>query len=109
MNYSELTSALAKSLSTLSDSDLRSLNSFLVNEINDRVRQKRNAVRSTVKVGDRVIINDPRCAGKTYIIEKFSAKSAVLREADVIGSYSANGMALPTPKIRATTTLLQLA
>lgn len=109
MNYSELTTALANSFANLSDSDLRSLNSFLVNEINDRVREKRNAIRSTVKVGDRVIINDPRCAGKTYIIEKFSAKNATLREADLIGSYSANGMALPTPKIRATTTLLQPA
>ena len=104
MNYSEIISTLTKSMPNLSDSDLRSLNSFVVNEINDRVRQKRDAVRSTMKVGDRVVISDPRCTGKTYIIEKFTAKFAVLRqetESALPNAYA--------PKIRATVTLLKLA
>jgi hypothetical protein len=103
MNYSELTTALANSLSNLSDSDLRSLNSLLVDEINERVRQKRDAVRSTVKIGSRVKINDPRCAGKFYIIERFTGKSAVLRQDNGETPSPFN------PKIRATVTLLELA
>jgi hypothetical protein len=108
MNYSELTTALANSFANLSDSDLRSLNSFLVDEINSRVRQKRDAVRSSVKVGSRVKVKDSRCTGKVYVVEKFTAKNAVCRQVDV-ESFSANGFALPNPRIRVTTTLLELA
>jgi hypothetical protein len=104
MNYSELTTALAKSFETLSDSDLQSLNKFLVNEINERIRQKRDAVRSTLKVGSRVTINDPRCRGKFYIVQKFTGKSAVLSEENSLDLPSAI-----SPKIRATITLLELA
>ena len=107
MNYSELTTTLAKSFSDLNDSDLRSLNSLLVSEINDRIRRQRDAVRSQLKVGDRVIIDDRRCKGKFYIIEKFTAKSAVLRQ-EITNTANPVEFAW-APKIRATVTLLKLA
>jgi hypothetical protein len=103
MNYSDLTTALGKSMNTLSDSDLRSLNSMLVEEINYRIRQKRAAIRSTINIGDRVIIKDPRCSGKTYIIEKFTAKNAILRENKPNGGINFG------VKIRASLNLLQSA
>jgi hypothetical protein len=105
MNYAELTTALAKSFSNLSDNDLRSLNNLVVSELNDRIRQKRDAVRAQLKVGNRVTIEDPRCHGKFYIIERFTAKSAVLRQ----DTGSAEDFPFKAPRIRATTTLLKLA
>jgi len=107
MNYSEITTTLTKSFSDLNDNDLRSLNSLLVSEINDRIRRQRDAVRSQLKVGDRVIIDDHRCRGKFYFIEKFTAKSAVLRQ-EITNTVNSTGLAW-APKIRATVTLLKLA
>jgi Flp pilus assembly CpaF family ATPase len=109
MNYSELTTALANSIDNLSDSDLRSLNSFLVEEINSRIQQKRRAVRAALNIGDRVTVNDPRCKGKTFVIEKFSAKMATLRQEVSEDIKSANGFMIAAPRLRASIGLLQSA
>ena len=105
MNYSELTTTLAKSFANLSDSDLRGLNSFLVSEINDRIRQKRDSLRSTLRIGDRVTVDHPQCRGKFYIIEKFTAKSAVVRQ----DTQNPAAPSFSQPKLRASINLLKLS
>ena len=67
---------LGKDISLLSTEDLRGINHFIIDEINRRTR----LLRGTFYRGMRVIINDPRCAGKIYVIEKTTPKMAVLRE-----------------------------
>jgi hypothetical protein len=108
MNYSQIITALGSSMDSLSDSDLRSINSMLVEEINHRVKRKRNMIKSTMTVGSKVIIKDPRCAGKTYTIEKFSAKSAVLVEDGSSQSHPLYGSQIGK-RIRASITLLEIA
>jgi hypothetical protein len=108
MNYSEIITALGSSTNSLSDSDLRSINAMLVEEINHRVKRNRNMIKSTMSIGSKVLVKDPRCAGKTYTIEKFSAKSAVLVEDGSTQTHPLYGNQI-AKRIRASITLLELA
>ena len=105
-NYSEIIAAIGKSIDALTDSDLRSINDMIVDEINQRIAQKRNSIKRSLALGSRVIINDPRCAGKTYTIERISGKSAVLVEE---GSTKIDPLfgRETSKKIRASITLIQ--
>jgi len=108
MSYSEITTVLGKSMDNLSDSDLRSLNNMIVSEINHRIAQTRLNIKRTLSKGARVTINDPRCIGKFYRIEKISAKTAVLAEEG--SEYKHPVFGTPVAKrIRASITMLQKA
>ena len=101
-------SEIIASVGTLSESDLRSLNEIIVKEINQRISQKRNAIKSTLSYGSRVTINDPRCSGKTYTIEKISGKTAILVEEGSTRLDPVFGRET-SKKIRASITLIQSA
>jgi hypothetical protein len=108
MNYSEIITALGSSMDALSDSDLRSINNMIVTEINDRIAQKRLTIKRALSKGAQVTINDPRCVGKTYTIEKISSKTAVLVEngSEYVHPVFGNPIA---KRIRASITMLQTA
>ena len=106
MNYSEINTVLEKTMDTMTDSDLRSLNQMLVREINYRIAQKRLSIKRTLTKGARVTINDPRCAGKFYQIEKLSAKTAVLVEEGSDYKHPIHGNPI-AKRIRASITMLQ--
>ena len=106
--YSKIVTALGSSIDSLSDSDLRSLNAMLVEEINHRIATKRLSIKRTLSVGAKVIVNDPRCAGKTYTIEKISNKSAVLLENGSNYEHPVFGNKI-AKRIRASITMLQTA
>jgi hypothetical protein len=101
-------SEIIASVGALSESDLRSLNEIIVKEINQRISQKRNAIKSTLSYGSRVTINDPRCSGKTYTIEKISGKTAILVEEGSTRLDPVFGRET-SKKIRASITLIQSA
>jgi hypothetical protein len=108
MSYSEITTVLGKSMDNLSDSDLRSLNNMIVSEINHRIAQRRLNIKRTLSKGSRVTVNDPRCSGKFYKIERLSAKTAVLIEEG--SDYQHPVFGNPVAKrIRASITMLQNA
>jgi hypothetical protein len=108
MNYSEITTALGKSMDTLSDSDLRSLNNMLVDEINSRIAKARQTIKRTLGKGAQVTVDDPRCAGKTYTIEKISAKMALLIENGSEYQHPVFGTSV-SKKIRASLTMIKAA
>ena len=95
-------------MDNLSENDLRSLNDMIVREINYRISQKRLSIKRTLTKGARVTINDPRCAGKFYQIEKLSAKTAVLVEEGSEYKHPIYGTPI-SKKIRASITMLQNA
>lgn len=106
--YSKIVTALGTSMDSLSDSDLRSLNNMIVGEINQRIAQNRLNIKRTLRKGSQVIINDPRCVGKTYTIEKISSKTAVLVENGTEYEHPVFGNKI-AKRIRASITLLQTA
>jgi hypothetical protein len=106
MNYTEINTVLEKSMDAMSDSDLRSLNQMLVREINHRIAQTRLSIKRTLTKGARVTINDPRCTGKFYQIEKLNAKTAVLVEEDSDYKHPIYGTPI-AKRIRASITMLQ--
>ena len=108
MSYSKIITALGTTMDSLSDSDLRSINSMIVNEINSRIAQKRLNIKRTLGVGATVVIDDPRCKGKTYTIEKISHKTAVLVENGSEYTHPVFGNAI-SKRIRASITMLQTA
>jgi len=68
-------------LSTLTTEELRKLNHSIIDEINRRTR----SLRGRFVVGSRVTINDLRCAGRVYLMERTTLKTAVLREENHTG------------------------
>ena len=106
--YSKIVTALGTSMDSLSDSDLRSLNNMIVNEINHRIAQKRLNIKRALSKGSQVTINDSRCVGKTYTIEKISNKTAVLVENGSEYEHPVFGNKI-AKRIRASITMLQTA
>ena len=107
MNYSEITSLLGASMESLTDNDLRSLNSMIVKEINDRIAQTRLNIKRKLNPGARVIVDDPRCRGKVYTVESMSSKMAVLCEEGSETYHPKLGKI--QNRIRASITLLKFA
>ena len=108
MSYSKIATVLGKEMDNLSESDLRSLNKMIVEEMNYRISKKRLDIKRTLSKGARVTINDPRCTGKFYQIEKLSAKTAVLVEEGSDYKHPIYGTPV-SKKIRASITMLQNA
>jgi hypothetical protein len=108
MSYSKLINELGIAVDSLSDSDLRSINSMIVNEINHRIASKRLDIKRTLCIGASVVINDPRCKGKTYTIEKINHKTAVLVENGSEYTHPVFGNMI-AKRIRASITMLQTA
>ena len=108
MSYSKIITELGTTMDSLTDSDLHSINSMIVNEINHRIASKRLYIKRTLGIGASVVINDPRCKGKTYTIEKISHKTAVLVENGSEHAHPVFGNMI-AKRIRASITMLQTA
>ena len=108
MSYSKISTLLGQSMDSLTDSDLRSLNSAIVKEINHRIAVNRLNIKRTLGIGATVVIDDPRCIGKTYTIEKISSKTAVLVENGSTHTHPLYGNPI-SKKIRASITMLKSA
>jgi len=108
MSYSKIITELGTAMDSLTDSDLHSINSMIVNEINHRIASKRLYIKRTLGIGASVVINDPRCKGKTYTIEKISNKTAVLVENGSEYAHPVFGNMI-AKRIRASISMLQTA
>lgn len=108
MSYSKIITALGSTMDSLTDSELRSINSMIVDEVNNRIAMKRLNIKRALGVGAKVLINDPRCTGKTYTIEKINQKTAVLIENGSEYEHPVFGNKI-AKRIRASITMLETA
>ena len=103
-SYKTIASSIrtAIALGDITEMELRLLNTQIINAIKDSNRRKSDALRSKLSVGDRVMIDHPRCIGNIYKIERFTAKSAILRQ-----DYKSEPGKYSLAQVRATVSLLK--
>jgi hypothetical protein len=75
-------------LSSLSISELRSLNDAVVNMIKFKRATEASYMKRALSVGMRVKVNQPKLAGKELIINKINRTKATLGIVGGFGSYN---------------------